>query len=54
MSFWDDGLEDSEAISDSFRSEIQNVTGTAPARRAFDVLRVMVRDTNGDVCLDSP
>jgi len=54
MSFWDDGLEDSEAISDSFRSEIETVTGTAPARRAFDILRVMVRDTNGEVCLDSP
>ena len=54
MSFWDDGLAESEAISDDFRREIQTVTGTAPARRAFDILRVMVRDTNGEVCLDSP
>jgi hypothetical protein len=54
MSFWDDGLEASEAMSEDFRNEIEAVTGSAPARRAFDILRVMVRDTHGDVCLDSP
>lgn len=54
MSFWDEGLDDSEAISEDFRNEIEAVTGTTPARRAFDILRVMVRDTNGQVCLDSP
>lgn len=54
MSFWDDGLAESEAISEDFRSQVQAVTRTAPARQAFDVLRVMVRDTNGDICLDSP
>ena len=54
MSFWDEGLEDSEAISEDFRNEIEAVTGTTPARRAFDILRVMVRDTDGNVCLDSP
>jgi len=54
ISFWDEGLDDSEAVSEEFRNEIEVVTGTTPARRAFDVLRVMVRDTNGRVCLDSP
>jgi hypothetical protein len=54
MSFWDDGLDDSEMISENFRNEVEAVTGTTPARRAFDILRVMVRDTNGNSCLDSP
>ena len=54
MSFWDDGLEDSEAFSEDFRNEIERVTGLTPARRAFDILRVMVRDTDGNVCLDVP
>jgi hypothetical protein len=54
MSFWDDGLEESEAISENFRDEIAAVTGSSPARQAFDILRVVVRDVNGDVCVDSP
>jgi hypothetical protein len=54
LSFWDDGLEDSEAISEEFRGEIQRVTGTTSSRKAFDILRVIVRDTNGEPCLDSP
>lgn len=54
MSFWDDGLADSEAASEEFRDEIQRVTGTTSARKAFNILRVMVRDTNGNPCLDSP
>jgi hypothetical protein len=54
LSFWDDGLKDSEAVSESFRAELQRVTGTASARKAFDILRVMIRDTNGDPCMDSP
>jgi len=54
MSFWDDGLEGSEASSEDFRNEIEAITGTTPARRAFDILKVMVRDTNGKPCLDSP
>ena len=53
LSFWDDGLEDSEAVSEAFRSELQRVTGTASARKAFDILRVMVRDTKGEPCVDS-
>ena len=54
ISMWDDGLEDSEALYDVFREEIQRVTGMLPARQTFDILRVIVRDTNGDICLDSP
>jgi hypothetical protein len=53
-SFWDDGLEDFEAISEEFRGELQRLAGTASSRKAFDILRVMVRDTNGEPCLDSP
>ncbi len=54
MSFWDDGLDESESISEHFRNAIESVTGASPVRRAFDILRVMVRDTSGEVCLDSP
>lgn len=53
ISMWDEGLEDSEVLYDVFRDEIQRVTGMLPARQSFDIVRVMVRDTNGDVCLDS-
>ncbi len=54
MSFWEDGLEDSEAIAEEFRDEIVRVTGKTAARKAFDILRVMVRNTAGEVCVDSP
>jgi len=54
MSFWEDGLEDSEAVAEEFRDEIVRVTGKTPARKAFDILRVMVRNTDGEVCVDSP
>jgi hypothetical protein len=54
ISLWNDDLKDSEELSETFRDEIQRVTGMMPARQAFDILRVMVRDTNGDICLDSP
>ena len=54
LSFSDDGLEDSETASEEFRDEIQRVTGTTSSRKAFDILRVMVHDTNGAPCHDSP
>jgi hypothetical protein len=52
MSFWDDGLEGSESVSREFRSEIQRAVGTNPSRKAYDILRVVVRDTDGQPCLD--
>ena len=52
LSFWDDGLEGSETASREFRSEIQRVVGTNPTRKAYDIVRVMVRDTDGQPCLD--
>jgi hypothetical protein len=54
ISLWDNGLEDTEALSEAFRDEIQRATGMLPSRQAFDILRVMVRDINGHICLDSP
>jgi len=54
ISLWDDELSESEATYELFRDEIQRLTGMTPARQAFDILRVMVRDTNGDICIDSP
>lgn len=54
ISMWDEALEDSEAMYEVFRDEIQRVTGMLPARQSFDILRVIVRDTNGDICIDSP
>ena len=52
MSFWDDELEGSEAVSQDFRDEIQRIAGTNPTRRAYEILRVMVRDAHGQPCLD--
>jgi hypothetical protein len=54
MSFWNDGLEGSEAISEEFRDEIEGVTGSALARREFTIVKLMIRDSNGEICLDLP
>jgi hypothetical protein len=52
ISMWAAGLENSEAISEEFRDEVLRLTGTNPARRAYDNLRIMVRDTDGEICVD--
>jgi hypothetical protein len=54
MSFWKEGLEDSEAISEQFRDEIERVTGAALARKEFSIVKMLVRGSNGDICLDVP
>ncbi len=54
MSFWDDGLEDSEAISEAFRDEVERVTGATPARKEFHTVKLMVRGPNGKVFLNVP
>lgn len=54
MSFWNDGLEGSEAISEEFRDEIERVTGAALARKEFTIVKMMMRGSNGEVCLDVP
>jgi hypothetical protein len=50
MSFWDDGLE---GVSREFRAEVQRVVGTNPARKSYEILRVLVRDASGQPCLDA-
>jgi len=52
MSFWDDGLEGSEAFSEEFQDEIERVTGAALARREFTIVRMLMRGTDGAVYLD--
>lgn len=54
FSLWDDDLNESEAISESFRLRIQKATGMTPERREFDVLRVVALNTKGEICLDVP
>ena len=54
MSFWNDGLEGSERISEEFRDEIERVTGAALARKEFAILKMVMRGSNGEVCLDMP
>ncbi len=54
MSFWDDDLEASEAISEEFRDEIERVTGVTPARKEFNIVKMMVRGPNGKVFLNLP
>jgi len=52
VSFWDDGLEGSEAISEEFRDEIERVTGAALARKEFTIVRMLMRGSDGAVYLD--
>ncbi len=54
MSFWSDGLEGSEAISEEFRDDIERVTGAALARREFTIVKLMIRDSTGEICLNLP
>jgi hypothetical protein len=54
MSFWKEGLERSEAISEEFRDVIERVTGAALARKEFDIVKIMMRGPSGEVCLDLP
>ena len=53
LSFWDDGLEGSEEASEAFRDQVEEMTGAAPGRKTFEIIRAMVRDTDGAVCLDT-
>ena len=46
-SFWDDGLDGSEEEAARFVSEIHELTGAKPSRRAFDTLYAQVRDSAG-------
>jgi hypothetical protein len=52
MSYWDDGLEDSDQVSQRFIDEINRVTGQNPSRRSFDILHAVVRGPTGDFALD--
>jgi hypothetical protein len=54
LSFWADGLEPSEAISEEFRDEIERVTGAAPARREFAIVKLSVTDERGRSRMDLP
>ncbi len=47
MSFWHGGLESSEAISETFRDEIERVTGAAPARKEFKVITMVMKGARG-------
>src|SRR5665213_3286528 len=47
MSFWSDGLEDSDATAKQFISEVNRVAGTNPVRKTFDVLMAVWRDEDG-------
>jgi quinol monooxygenase YgiN len=54
LSFWADGLEDSEAVSEEFRDEIERVTGAAPARQEFTIVKLSIGDEKGSFSLDLP
>jgi len=54
MSFWDEGLEVSEAISEEFRDEIERVTGTAPAQKEFTILTLTMLAPTGEPASDLP
>jgi len=54
LSFWDDGLEGSEAVSEEFRDEIERVTGATLSRGEFDVVKSTKRSPDGAVKVDLP
>jgi hypothetical protein len=54
ISFGDHGLDGSEAISEEFRDEMERVTGAALARKEFNIVRMMMRGSNGAVVLGWP
>ena len=54
MSFWNDDLKGCEAISESFRDEIERVMGAVLARREFTIVSMLIRGTDGIVYLEVP
>jgi heme-degrading monooxygenase HmoA len=46
MSLWEEELEDSENISEAIREEIERISGTAPARKVYDVDMVTLPGKN--------
>jgi hypothetical protein len=54
ISFGDHGLGGSEAISEEFRDEMERVTGAALARKEFNIVRMMMRGSNGAVVVAWP
>ena len=52
MSFWGDGLEDSDATAKQFIREVNRVAGTNPVRRTFDLLKAVWRDDKGEELAD--
>lgn len=49
MSFWDEGLDGSEAASTAFTTAVYNAAGTNPTRSTFDVLGALIVDESGAV-----
>ena len=47
MSFWSDGLADSDATAQQFISEVNRVAGTNPVRKTYDLLKAVWRDEDG-------
>ena len=47
MSFWSDGLADSDPTAKQFISEVNRVAGTNPVRKTYDLLRAIWRDDHG-------
>jgi len=52
ISLWSDDLQDSEAASQKLLDDVR-AAGFRPALQEFDIVRVMMRDADGNVCLDS-
>jgi hypothetical protein len=52
MSYWDEGLEGSDEVSQRFNHEINRVTGQNPSRRSFDILHAVVRGPSGSFASD--
>ncbi len=49
---WDDGLEESKAVSLRFIAKFQQIAGQNPARQIFDIQYASVRESSGTLCVE--
>jgi hypothetical protein len=52
LSLWEDELSESDATSENLLARFR-LAGFRPSVHEFDILRVVMRDTDGNICLDS-
>ena len=51
-SFWDDGLDDSQEVSDAFVLAVHEMAETNPSRETYDILGALVTDEVGHLRIE--